>query len=712
MTNKEESNERWNPFAESALLSLASPVAPRRSGNAVAVRLPWLDLPLDEEDSFNFGRVRSSRLSRSLSPSTSNRGMKKELDPDSDRTMETLSTSFSTFGLAAPYRSPPRKPYRKPSGDGLVRPAAVSDAEKKRSSVSNNSSEEEYEEEEDFFLDLNDRQSSKKEDSSIRRFGRSGAPVHAFSDSELSEASTINSGGENHKAAARARKQKPKELQEAGRGKIQMEKEKRRGKELEEDDLVDTDMDVAGFTGLAKSRSKSLEDIFETLVSPVGKSSPRSTPSRSRNSGRKGSLEKTSNHSKGSPKSRRNRKETSVGTKNRSNRRNTSSSEESSSEEEDAVTPPRRGKKPSKRRPRIDGERNGSAGRRKGRRPLPPSPTEVTNEGSLHFSQRLIIDVTHQDIVSPCTVASRSLREPLSAASAASKMGSIRSKSTISSRMSGLTFTTGCSSISSGGFDDDFSKLSVQSNETIKSEQQSQTSERRFPGSLATLQELQESSMTSFTSLKKTPTSRAENVSKSSRFMPHQPQRFPSLPKTSLSDCEDFSIEEKAIPMPNSSSYLMKEVKRPTHLLKKATSQRGMTKSSSDLMKEVKRPTLQKATSQRGMTKSSADRMKEVKRPTLQKATSQRGMTKSSADRMKEVKGPTHLFQKATSQRGMTQSSSDLMKEVKRPTLQKATSKRGMTQSSSDLMKEVNRPTHLLQKATSKRGRKKLIVDA
>jgi hypothetical protein len=635
MTNKEEINEKWNSFAESALLSLASPVAPRRSGNAR--RFPSLGLPLDEEEYFDFESVR--RISRSLSPSTSNRGVKKDLD--SNGTMGTSNTSFSTFGLAAPYPYPPRQPSRKPSGDGLVRPAEVSDAGKKRSSVSNGS-EEEYEEEEDFFLDLNDHQSSKKEDS-IRRFRRPGALVRAFSDSELSEASTINSGGENHKAAARARKQKLKEIQEARRVKIQMEKEKRkrRGKELEEDDLVDTDIDVAGFTGLAKPRSKSLDDIFETVVSPVGKSSPRSTP-RSRNSGRKGRLGITSNHSKG-----RNRKGTSVGskTKNRSDRRKTSSDEESSSEEEDALTnkSPRRGRKPSKRRPKIDGERNGSFSRRKGRRPPPPPPAEVTEEGSLHVPQRLIIDVTHPDVVSPCTVASRSVRDALSVISAsASKMGSMRSKSTISSRMSGMTFITGCSSVSSGAFDDDFSKLSVQSNETIKSEQQSQTSERRFPtGSLATLRE---SSMTSFASLKKTPTSGAENessmtkgdlkVSKSSLFMPHKPQRFPSgnlnpgmfspKPKpssyTPLSDCEDSSVEEKAIPMTNSSSDLMKEVKRPT--LQKATTKRGMTQSSSDLMKEVKRPT-----------------------DLLKKATSQRGMTKSSW-------APTHLFQKATSKRG------------------------------------------------------------
>jgi hypothetical protein len=628
MTNKEESNEKWNSFAESALLSLKSPVAPRRSGNAV--RLPSLGMLLDEEDSFNFGSNGSHRISRSLSPcSTSNREVKKDLD--SSRTTKTSPTSFSTFGLTSPYSEPPKPPARKISGDGLVRRAEVSDEEKKRSSVSNNSSEEEYEEEEDFFLDLNDNKSSK-EGGSIRRFRRAGALLRAFSDSELSEASTINSCGENQKDAAR--KQKLKDIQEARIGKRQIGKDKRRRKELEEDDLVDTDMDVAKFTGLAKLRSKSMDDmplletlaLLETLVSRVGKSSPRSTARsrkkplektsnhskgspRSTARSRKGPLEKTSNHSKGShgsrtpPNSRRSRKGTSVGsrTKNRSNRRLTSSDEDSSSaEEKDDLTNGRT--RSSDKSPRR--RRKSSKGMRKGRRPPPqpspppppPPPAEVRDERPLNVPKRLIIDLTQPDIISPCTVASRSVRDALSVASAsASKMGSIRSNLTSSSRLSRLSLTTGCSSVSSGAFDDDFSK---QSNETIKSERQSPTSERRFPiGSLATLQE---SSMKSFTSLEKTQSSRAENEgdlndSKSSRFMPHKPQRLRSgdfdprmfSPKSKSplyaplsdnsddSDGEESSVEEKSnIPMTSPTSDPMKEVKGPTHVFRKEPSDR------------------------------------------------------------------------------------------------------------------------------------------
>lgn len=622
MTFTETKNEKWNSFAETTLLSHTSPSVPRRSRHTIGI--PSVELPLCEEDSIHVGSLGSPKRSQSLSPSTSVQDAKKELN--SSGTSSTYNASFSNHGPSHP---PPVLSSQKRSGAGLVRPAVVSDTEKRDSGTNAPVVSNEEVEEEDFYLELNDDKPSKRNVRKIRRVRR--GLTRRFSDSELSEASTINSCGENPKAVVR--KQRLKERREARRAKNQSWEDDGKGLSLEEDDdVLDTDKDLAGLTGLAKpkARSKSLDDKPDlplTETPPTQEAPLVQQPDKVPLNSRSGSLGKTSNHSKaslGSPtenrsserKSRRSKnKGSSTGnrTRARSNRRRRYSDDENSSEEEDACTDrrarsngksgrPRR--KLSKRRTRRarssdDGALVESVARRKGRRPSPGSA------GSLPVPQSLEIDVLQPDLVSPCTVASKSVRDKFSSHSASmSKKGSTRSKSTSSSRFSAITFTTGCSSVSSGAFDDDFSKISEQSNETIKTEQKSQASARRFPkGFLSTLQEV---SMKSFTSGEKTPSKRPDNdgdVSKSSRFMPHKPRRVPSgnleatmvsskpTPPsfTPLSGCDESSDgETKEMPeetnepsnrhslmsKQKSSSALNQRTKRPTHLLRKAVSDR------------------------------------------------------------------------------------------------------------------------------------------
>eukprot|EP00980_Cylindrotheca_fusiformis_P018264 scaffold5939_cov111-Cylindrotheca_fusiformis.AAC.3 len=752
VTIEKDGNEKWNSFKASERLSQALPAVASRKTKQTMHTSPLNSFDM-EKDKISLATVPMSRRSKSL---TSLRQLQQQdlllssgpMDTgnspfQSSGPMDTGNTPFQT-NVVTPSNLPPSLPSRKRSGTGLVRPGE---------NVVSKSTEEvnhEVEEKEDFYLELNDFESSRKERRKTKRVRRPDGLVRRFSDSELSEASTINSCGENPKM--KERKQKLRERREARKA------QKRDKKRLEEDDdLVDTDKDEAGLTGATKQkcRSKSLDakpSANLRLADPprIGKPSTRSATGV-RGLNRAGSarriVPKTSNAEPDSSSTARklsrtpSRSKKGSRTRSQSNRRWASSDSDTSDESKSSATnkvnrPTRRKRKSSKRQPRRrkssdDGDAFGSLARRKGSR-KPPSSN--ASEESLHVPKNLEIDVTQTDIVSPCTVTSRSVRDTLSNhSSSLQNVGSVRSKSNSSSRVSAMTFTTGCSSVSYGAFDDDFSKISEESGRTYNSR------DKKTPLNVRRLTTLQEVSMKTITSSEETPgqsvpvermparRSIEGESSESSRFMPSKPRRIPSgileaamlgsnyptpppsptrsEKETALGESPKGPRSRRGVKKERSTSDLQSGPTRPTHLFRKAVSERFLPSSN------YPTPPLSPPSSENGT--AAEDSPKGPRR--------RRGVKKekSISDLQSGGKRPTHLLRKAVSERFLSSSSKNPTPPPSPPIVSEhgavppqekepqkgPRDRRGVTKekSASDLQSRSKRPTHLFRKAVSER---------
>lgn len=498
-----ELDRKWQSPPTTKKASAKSPTMPRRSdpsldfGNAIVELSPTKKSPNNSQRSHSLSP--RSMLNRKPSINTNNLGG-----------LDMSVTSFTAFVEAA-ISPPPKMPHRRASTcgeDGAPQPPITSDGEVGKTSTwqsnhtigvpSNHTISGQHEE---FQMGLNDA-NGPTEKKKMRRVRRDGSLQRAFSDSELSEASTINSQKESKKERKISILKRRKERlakRFLGRGKATVPDA---AFTEEDDDVVDTDKDLEGFTGItlkkksthsstdnesyrnntssgaddaASAATKTQGEIDVETRSRVAKS-PIRFPGRERSqslgraqssSGRRGrasgssvatgatgatekSKKKTKKKKSGSSMSR---------TKRQSNRKRASDDNESSasSSDEEYEKPPRgsskgrNSKSPLRRRRKSAGARKAKKG---GRKPIQPMPLD--DDGSQRTMTDVVVNVPPtQEFVSPCTIGSgrRSVMDLLTPSG--------RSRS---SKVSGITMSTGIFSpfttVSSQGFNDDFSNHS------------------------------------------------------------------------------------------------------------------------------------------------------------------------------------------------------------------------------------------------------------
>lgn len=329
---------------------------------------------------------------------------------------------------------------------------------------------------------------SKKAGQKIRRrpISRRGS-LNRFSDSDdLSEASTIDSQG----------KMKQIEM------KRKLMKSQKRVDEVsldEDDDLVDTDKDSAGLTGLATPKSKS--DRSKSLVSSTSQNEALNSQDR-RQDRRRASISPHEGEVSTKRKTRRKksaednkierRHSNDNSTKARSNRRRRKENNDTCSSSDEEIE----GKAQSKRsssagrrsRSKSKGSRRSSSdggGKRKGRKSRSRSSGEDASVPDK------IIQAVSDDLISPCTFTSVMLSP--SRGSTRDRLLTPRltspglSRRTVESGTSGLTLSPDFSPVSKTSFKDDFSNhytSEESSRDSLLAELQRFKSGRRLPKGL------------------------------------------------------------------------------------------------------------------------------------------------------------------------------------------------------------------------------------
>jgi len=499
----EELDRKWQSPPSSKKASARSPTMPRRSDP----NLDFGDAVVEMSPTKNTSKNHHRSKSRSVSP----RSMLKRGASTSKLTNLSLDMSVTSFTAFVDAVSPPPKmPHRRTSTCEDDRPAipVISDGELGNTwhTVGDKQDQEEA------FMGLNDA-NGPTEKKKIRKVRRNGGIQRAFSDSELSEASTINSQKESKKERKQSILQRRKARlakKFLGRGKGEVPDTVH---DEEDDDVVDTDKDLAGFTGITIKKKSVDPKVSEICLSPIPigtddvvsvstkktqgeidvetrsrvSKSPIRFPGqdrshsrgRARSSSRRGRASGSSvatGATGATEKTKKKKKKKAVSgssvsrTKRRSNRLRASDDEsEFSSDEEDlkprASSMSRASKSPRRRRK--------SAGARKvkkgGRKPIPVPSQQVplNDDGSQRTMTDLVINVPPtQDFVSPCTIGSgrRSVTDTLTPTN--------RSRD---SKVSAITMSTGMFSpftaVSSKGFNDDFSNHTDYTNSSLRGPQ-------------------------------------------------------------------------------------------------------------------------------------------------------------------------------------------------------------------------------------------------
>jgi hypothetical protein len=548
----EAKDQKWKSFVASANLSLTSPEAPRRIQQNVCGLSDAIKVKLSVLDGDEGVDAHSQESDSSLRPSTFDHRLKDDVGSSGTAEM-TSASSFSSFVMKSPSR-PSKKPERNTStvvshGDRKYTVPydpqdnkAISYPPTDARTILSDALEEAKEDTCDyFFLGINDEEEECIEDLPAKRAGgkirRIQCPgiLSAFSDSELSEASTIDSFPKitNRKKTIKARREArkiEKEIVEVKAEETMLD---------EDDDVIDTDKDLEGLTGLVTSKIE--HNKGEILLVPFDSGLPRqggnaSSRGRARGpSGRPQSLGKINDLDKSSERrryysqaSRKNKidrlKEDlqecrlldNSSTKIRSKHRKKYEEDEESSYEGETCVAKRRLRSNFGSRRHRNGVKvrssNAGSGKGKARKSsviqkgclpsvdddpdlsLPPSFFVNTDPmDDFVFPRPTVVSMASKrstrDILQPIpSVISNkaSMRMIATLPSFSSSHYSSRSKNTV---VSSLSLTTGCSIVSAGTFDDDFSKISETSRKSIISHLTSSSSARRLPkGLLKSLQ--------------------------------------------------------------------------------------------------------------------------------------------------------------------------------------------------------------------------------
>ena len=329
---------------------------------------------------------------------------------------------------------------------------------------------------------------SKKAGQKIRRrpISRRGS-LNRFSDSDdLSEASTIDSQG------------KMKQIER----KRKLMKSQKRVDEVsldEDDDLVDTDKDLAGLTGLATP--KSMSDRSKSLVSSTSQNEALNSQDR-RQDRRRASISPHEGEVSTKRKIRRKksaeynkierRHSNDNSTKARSNRRRRKETNDTCSSSDEEIEGKAQSKRSSSAGRRSSSKSKGSrrsssdgGGKRKGRKSRSRSSGEDASVPDK------VIQAVSDNLISPCTFTSATLspsrgstRDRLLTPSLTSPGLSRR---TVESGISGLTLSPDFSSVSKTSFKDDFSNhytSEESSRDSLLAELQRFKSGRRLPKGL------------------------------------------------------------------------------------------------------------------------------------------------------------------------------------------------------------------------------------
>ncbi|CAJ1952921.1 unnamed protein product [Cylindrotheca closterium] len=505
-----EVDRKWQSPPSSKTSATRSPTMPRRSDASLDFGDGIIEMSPTKNSSGVSPIQSPSTKSHSLSP-RSMLHRQKSNNRLNNLALEMSVTSFTAF-VDQGISPPPSMPHRRVStheDDHGGPPNNISDGELGGGGGGNNlttwqSNHTVGGRQDDMFMTLNDANGptdGKKRPRRIRR-----GVQRAFSDSELSEASTINSQKESKKERKQSILKRRKERLARtflGRGKAAKVPNAAPDGiyDEEEEDVVDTDKDLEGFIGIAiKKQSghstttdneshplssgddvgsvvtkKTQNEIDVETRSRVSKSPIRfpgrdrsRSRGRARSSSRRGRASGSSVAAETTEKAKKKKKKKKSSSLSRRGKK-ASDNDSTSSSDDDYEKPPRSGSKA--RAPKSPGRRKKSASARRakkgGRKPI-AAPLQVPLNDDWSHSQRTMTDLVvnvppTQEFVSPCTIGSgrRSVMDTITPSN--------RSRN---SKVSAITMSTGMFSpftaVSSEGFCDDFSNHTENTNSSLR----------------------------------------------------------------------------------------------------------------------------------------------------------------------------------------------------------------------------------------------------